>query len=254
MKDPTARFSDRVDYYVQSRPGYPAAIIPLLVQECSLSRGWTVADVGSGTGIFSRLLLEHGYRVFAVEPNPEMRAAAEKALGGHGGLVSVDGKAESTTLSSQSVQMITSAQAFHWFDRPQTRLEFERILVPGGWVVLIWNKRLADTPFQLEYADLLKRFSKERPFVGYDDIGAEELKAFYSPGAYRRQEFNNFQDLDFDGLKGRLLSASYMPVAADLEYGEMMMELSDIFARHARSGAVRLSYRTQVFFGRFVAG
>jgi hypothetical protein len=150
--------------------------------------------------------------------------------------------------------MVTSAQAFHWFDRPKARREFERILVPGGWVVLLWNKRRTDTPFQQEYAALLKRFSKERPFVGFEDIGSEELNAFYSPGGYRRHEFDNFQELDLDGLRGRLLSASYMPNVVDPEYRQMMMQLSDVFARHSRAGMVRLSYRTQVFSGRLVPG
>ena len=250
MRDPTKRFSDRAGYYVKSRPGYPSQIIPWLSKTCGLAPEWAIADVGSGTGIFTRLLLDHGNTVYAVEPNAEMRAAAEGLLSDRSGFISVAGTAEATTLAPQSVRMAVSAQAFHWFDRHRARVEFERILCPGGPVALIWNRRLAETRFQRAYEDLLKEFSTEHQFVGYNNIPPADLNEFFSPGRYRAVEFDNFQDLDFEGLRGRLMSASYIPAESDPSYPRMIENLTEIFRDNNENGLVHLQYRTQVFLGR----
>jgi len=148
----TSRFSSRVEDYVRYRPGYPREVITLLTTECGLTAESVVADIASGTGIFTRLLVENGNRVFGVEPNREMRAAGEQFLKAYGQFTSVAGSAEATTLAAQSVDMITAAQAAHWFERAKARGEFVRILKPGGWLVLLWNERKTDgTPFLRDY-------------------------------------------------------------------------------------------------------
>src|SRR5262249_12824426 len=153
------RFSSRVENYVRFRPGYPLQILELLRRECSLTENSTIADVASGTGIFTRILLEDGNRVFGVEPNPEMRQAGEEFLKGFNNFTSVDGTAEATTLGENSVDMVTAAQAAHWFDREAARNEFVRILKPHGWIVLLWNERQTDsTAFLREYEQLLKTY------------------------------------------------------------------------------------------------
>ena len=121
---PTARFSDRVEDYVRYRPGYPAEVVDLLRKECGLRLSHIIADIASGTGAFTRLLLENGNRVFAVEPNSEMREAGNRLLGNFDQLTSVSGTAEETTLASASVDFVTAAQAAHWFDRSRARGEF----------------------------------------------------------------------------------------------------------------------------------
>src|SRR5882724_9726235 len=147
-KDATQRFSSRVDNYVRYRPGYPSEVLELLKAECGLKPNTVIADIASGTGILTRMLLENGNPVFGVEPNPEMRKAGEQLLTGYPGFTSVAGGAEATTLDDHSVDIITAAQAAHWFDRERARSEFVRILVPGGWTVLLWNERDTDsTPF-----------------------------------------------------------------------------------------------------------
>src|SRR5437868_3524340 len=154
--DPTQRFSSRVDQYIRFRPGYPPEVLQLIKNQCELTATSVIADIASGTGLFTRLLLDNGNEVFAVEPNAEMRLAGEQFLAGYSRLHSIDGRAEATTLPDRSVDFVTAAQAAHWFDRDRARQEFVRILKPGGWTVLVWNERcIHSTPFLRAYEELL---------------------------------------------------------------------------------------------------
>src|SRR5437899_1233764 len=132
----TERFTDRVADYVRFRPHYPPAVFAELRDRLGLGAGSSVADVGSGTGISARPLLEMGCTVFAVEPNAAMRSAAEQWLGDFPRFQSIAGTAEATTLAEHSVDAVVAAQAFHWFDAASARREFQRILKPRGWVAL----------------------------------------------------------------------------------------------------------------------
>lgn len=150
------RFSNRVQDYIRYRPGYPQAVMDCLRDEFGLRPQQVVADIGSGTGISTGLLLDNGHRVIAVEPNADMRAAAETRYGSNGAFQSVAAPAEATTLPDASVDWIVAAQAFHWFDVEKCRVEFRRILKRGGFVALLWNDRRDDTPFLRGYDALLK--------------------------------------------------------------------------------------------------
>ncbi|HZQ47481.1 MAG TPA: class I SAM-dependent methyltransferase, partial [Verrucomicrobiae bacterium] len=141
MPSSTKRFSSRVENYIKYRPGYPQGIIDLMRKECQLTSASVIADIGSGTGILTELLLRNQNTVFGIEPNQEMRAAAERLLSSYPQFHSVPATAETTTLPDKCVDLITAGQAFHWFDREKTRQEFLRILKPQGWVALIWNDR-----------------------------------------------------------------------------------------------------------------
>ena len=153
----TERFSDRVADYVRYRPSYPPDLLDCLRRNCGLTPHWIIADVGSGTGLLTKIFLENGNRVFAVEPNAAMRAAGEEFLRGFEQLASREGRAEATGLEAHSVDLVAAGQAFHWFDRRRARAEFERILKPSGWVALVWNERLTSTPFLADYEQLLHR-------------------------------------------------------------------------------------------------
>jgi SAM-dependent methyltransferase len=185
-QSPTARFSDRVENYVRYRPGYPPEVLDLLRAECGLQPSHIVADVASGTGVFTRLLLENGNSVFAVEPNTEMREAGVHELESYDRLVSVAGTAEETTLRSASVDFVTAAQAAHWFDLPRARAEFVRILRPGGWCVLIWNeRRTATTPFLRDYEQLLLTYGTDYQGSAprtHDRLDPQILRACAVPG------------------------------------------------------------------------
>ena len=157
--DAKQRFSNRVADYIRYRPGYPSTCLDLLREECGLQPAHVVADIGSGTGLLSKLFLDNGNRVFGVEPNAEMRSAGEEYLQEYANFSSVNGSAEETTLPSQSIDFITAGQAFHWFEPAKAKREFQRILKPGGWVVVVWNeRRIFESRFGKEYEKLLGRF------------------------------------------------------------------------------------------------
>jgi SAM-dependent methyltransferase len=248
--DPTARFSSRVEDYIRYRPGYPAVLMDWLMRTCGLAPHVRIADIGSGTGILSRLFLHFGCQVFGVEPNLDMRLAAERLLSGVDGFHSVDGRAEATTLPAGSVDFVTAGQAFHWFDPVPTRAEFRRILTPGGWVVLVWNERLVTGDFLTGYEALLHRHSPEYAAVDHRRIHAAALTSFFGGADWVAGTFPNHQDFDWDGLRGRLLSSSYAPLAEAANFQPMMDELSALFAAGQREGIVRVSYETKVFAGQ----
>lgn len=248
--DPTKRFTSRVGDYARHRPGYPPQVVDYLRERWELRPSTAVADVGSGTGIFSELLLEHGNLVYAVEPNEAMRRAAEERLSGNPRFVSVAAPAEHTSLPRASVGMVTAAQSFHWFDPAAARREFTRILSAGGPVVLIWNARLTDSsPFLREYELFLRRFADDYLRVNHRDVEENRLAEFFAPGEFLLESFPNHQLHDLAGLRGRILSSSYMPDAASPVYPQMNEELERLFARHERGGAVRIDYQTNVYSG-----
>lgn len=251
MTDPTARFSDRVANYVRHRPGYPAAVLEILRRETGLAPAHVVADVGSGTGISARLFLEHGNPVFAVEPNAEMRAAAEALLAGRAGFRSVDGTASATGLPDRSVDYVVAAQAFHWFDAAAAAAEWGRILRPGGWRVLLWNTLSTDaSPFLRGYEALLREHGTDYAAVNHEDtVGEDALRTALGAG-FRRRSVPNQQRFDFAGLRGRLLSSSYAPAEGHPRHPAMMEALERLFRERSRDGEVVFEYETEVYFGR----
>ena len=253
MLDPTKRFSNRVENYVKYRPHYPPALIGLLEAQCGLTSASVIADVGSGTGILSEMFLQHGNRVFGVEPNREMRAAGNKLLAKYANFSSIDATAEATTLVNASIDFITAGQAFHWFDRVSTRAEFARILKPAGWVVLMWNGfRVETSPLNNAYQQLVLKYGTDYQEVRREIIGCD-IESFYAPGVCQLARFEFQQGFDFDGLKGRLLSSSYAPEPDHPHYQPMLRELREIFDTNQQDGQVFLHYETELYYGRLPA-
>ena len=253
MLDPTRRFSNRVENYLKYRPSYPTEIIPLLESECGLTAESLIADLGSGTGFLTELFLKHGNPVFGVEPNPEMRVAGEKVLARYPKFQSVDGAAEATTLPGDSVDFITAGQAFHWFDRERARPEFARILKPAGWLVLIWNGyRMETSPLMAAYQDLVVRYGTDYSEVQREVVGCD-VESFYAPGTCRFAKFDFQQTFDYEGLQGRLLSASYAPEPDHPDYQAMLKDLRKVFDAHQQDGKVIFAYETEVYYGQLPA-
>lgn len=250
MENTVERFSNRVENYIKYRPGYPAEVLRLFRDEMNLTESSVIADIGSGTGISSKLFLKNGNNVFGIEPNAAMRAVAEGFLGDFPNFTSIDGTAENTGLPNETVDFVIAAQAFHWFDQARTLAEFKRILRPHGFVALIWNERqLNTTPFLIEYEKFLLKFANDYTKVRHDNINEKSLADFFRTD-FRRATFQNEQVFDFEGLKGRVLSSSYMPSETSSNYGPMAAELRTLFAKHAESGKIKVFYDTNVFYSK----
>jgi SAM-dependent methyltransferase len=209
-----------------------------------------IADIGSGTGKLSEIFLRNGNCVFGVEPNPGMRKAAEGILKGNRRFQSIVGSAESTSLSTNSVDFITAGQAFHWFDRQKARSEFSRILKPAGWVVIIWNeRRLEASPFLKAYEQFLLKYGTDYKEVRHEKV-AGEIPGFFAPGKVALATFENLQEFDFEGLKGRVFSSSYTPEPGTAASLAMLEALEEVFDNYASAGRVIVEYDTTVYYGR----
>ena len=245
----TSRFSDRVENYVRYRPGYPSDVLRILESDCGLAPGHVIADIASGTGIWTRMLLENGNKVFGIEPNAEMRQAGERLLAEFPRFTSVAGTAEASTLPDSSVDFVTAAQAAHWFDRERARREFLRLLKPGAWLVLLWNERLTDsTAFLREYEQLLLTFGTDYENVRHEHT-TDAVNEFFDPAQFQERVFAMRQEFDYVGLEGRLLSSSYAPGPEHPSHQPMLRRLRAIFEAHADAGRVAFDYKTRVYFG-----
>ena len=253
--DPTKRFSNRVESYVRHRPGYPAAVHDGLRIERMLERQDVVTDVGSGTGILSELFLAAGHEVLGVEPNADMRAAAEKRLAAYARFHSIDGSAEKSTLDRRSVDLAVAGQAFHWFDRGRARAEFLRILRGKARAALLWNDRKTEgSAFSERYEALLRSFGTDYAAVDHKNLTRETFDRFFGAGRWTLVSLSNEQRFDLDGLRGRLLSSSYAPAPGQPRHDEMMRELDATFAATNEGGFVRMEYDTRIYLGRLRSG
>lgn len=246
----TERFSDRVADYVRYRPDYPVALVDWLHREHGVDTSWDVADVGAGTGISAKLFLDAGHRVTAVEPNAPMREAAEQWLGDNPRFRAVDGRADATGLPDASVALIVVAQAFHWFDETATRREFARILRPGGLAAIVWNTRhLHGTPFLEGYEALLQRYGTDYTSVAERYADEPRMRAWFGDGFRGTARFDHGQKLDFDALKGRLMSSSYAPQPGHPQHAPMLDALRKLFDATAVDGRIDFTYDTRVYVG-----
>jgi SAM-dependent methyltransferase len=248
---PTERFSDRVADYVRARPGYPEGVLTLVARALDRPAPWTIADLGSGTGLSAELFLRHGHVVHAVEPNAAMRAAAEDRLGGQASFHSVAGRAEETGLPGGRCDLVVAAQAFHWFDRAALLREVRRILAPGGWLLVMWNtRRTSGSPFLVAYEALLQRFGTDYRTVHHGTLDKPALAALFTADTFVRADLLNLQSLDRDALRARLLSSSYVPSREDPSHRPMLEALDDLFHAHAVAGRVEMVYDTEIYLGQ----
>jgi len=255
MADTLNRFSNRVENYVKYRPGYPAEMFSFLIKQKVLKSDSVIADIGSGTGISAKLFLDNGNVVHGVEPNKEMREAAERILGGNKNFKSINGTAEATTLKDKSADIVIAAQAFHWFKPDLFKMEIIRLLKPNGFIVLIWNDRLIDeSEFLIEYENLLHNYSIDYADVNHKNISNKEIRNYIlsmiDNKSFNESCFKNHQEFNYEGLKGRLLSSSYVPTEEHPKYKEMLIELRRIFDTFSKDGMIRFEYNTNLFFGQ----
>lgn len=243
------RFNGRAEDYAKNRPKYPHALIHALEVGAQFSMDKVVADIGSGTGILSELFLENGNLVYCVEPNKDMRKVAEKYLRRYAlRFVSIDGRAESTNLKSESVDLATVGQALHWFDLERTRAEFARIVRSGGHVAVVYNYRREKGSVEEAYAELTRRYDKDRAAV--PDVKDAYIARFFGRDGFRKYVMPNSQTLDLEGLLGRLASASYMPPRESEEWAKIEEDASRTIREHGSGGTLVLHYDTTMYLGR----
>jgi SAM-dependent methyltransferase len=253
LPDSVSRFTRTVENYRKYRPTYPQALVEFVQEACHLTDTATLADIGSGTGRLAEVFLKNGYRVLGVEPNSDMRLASQDLLRNYLNFASVVATAEETTLDSHSVDLITAGQAFDWFNRDKTRQEFTRILKPKGWVVLVWNITRRRTPFLAEYEQLCQKYLDPQTHRNEKDswIFDDGLRAWFSPGIASFKVFDNAQVVDYEGLKGRVLSSSYAPAPDQPEHTTLLEELKNLFQRYQVHGVVTIEYDCRMCYGQF---
>ncbi|MHA2366473.1 MAG: class I SAM-dependent methyltransferase [Candidatus Hodarchaeales archaeon] len=252
LLDSTKRFTNRVNNYIKYRPSYPKITIETIIEASKLSIDSKIADIGSGTGILTELMLKQGFLCYGIEPNDDMREAAEKLLRKYKNFVSINGTAEDTTLPDSSIDLIIAGQAFHWFNTIETRKEFQRIMTSEGMVSLIWNTRRKDTPFLKKYDELIKKYS-----IDYTKIQHESEKnlssidvLFGGQKQYKCEEYENKQVFNFESLKGRLMSSSYTPLPGHPNYKPLVNKLRYLFDEYQQNNKVTIYYTTQIYFGK----
>lgn len=247
MSNSTKRFSDRVEDYIKYRPGYPKDLIDILKRELNLDSKNIIADIGSGTGISSIPFLENGNRVYGIEPNKEMRLAAEEVLSQYPNFFSIEGTAEETSLASKTVDIIFCGQAFHWFDKSKSKKEFDRILKEQGHMVFVWNSRSTQSDFQKEYEKALLENIDEYKFVNHRNISDQEIEDFFAPKKMSIFKTDNKQSFDLEGLKGRLKSSSYCPKSGET-YDKLMTQIESIFYKYQSNNSIDFEYETQIYY------
>ncbi len=248
MNGSTSKFTGKAEEYARHRPAYPEEAMDYI--SSLADKKSMVADIGAGTGIFTRQLLQRGYSVTAVEPNADMRKKAEQDLKDFSCFLSVNATAEDTKLAAQSVGLVTAAQSFHWFDQEKFRLECIRILRPGGTVVLLWNSRDPQSPMVEELAEICQRFCPA--FKGFSggrtDDWDEWFRRFFQDGKYVHRRFPHPLPFDRKGFIGRAMSASYAPDEAMAR--PFIEAVGAVFDRYQTGGLVTLPNQTEVYAGK----
>ena len=250
MRSPTGRFTGRVSDYARYRPRYPEDLLRRLASDV-LTPGFTVADIGSGTGIFTRQIHPLVHHVFAVEPNAAMREYSTGYLDECQNVSVAEGTAEKTGLPSGSVDVVTAAQAFHWFDRGKARAEFRRILSDDGHVILLWYERITKGDLFMEgYEELLLKHGVDYTDVDHRKVTPELIRDFFRPGEVTVVEYQSVEPLDFGQIRGRLLSASYVPAPTEPGFPDLMDGINQLFKQCNLDGSVVMRNRVKVYIGK----
>ena len=249
--DNKERFTKKVNNYVKYRPTYPQELIDYLFTDLGFSNNSIIADIGAGTGILTRLLADRVKTLYAIEPNKNMREACKKSCKNFKNVITIDGSAEDTTLMDNSIDFITVAQAFHWFDEINCLKEFKRILKPENNVVLIWNRKDNEDPSVQENSELCKKYCPDfKEVAGNSKISPDNYKDLFKNKICKYKVFDNDLILTLESYIGGTLSSSYAPLGNDPNYQDFIDELTALFHKYSNQGKLLVKSKTHSYAGQ----
>ncbi len=244
------RFTGKANHYTKGRAAYASALLNYIFETVGVFAESTVADIGAGTGIFSKQLLDRGCSVICVEPNEDMRSSAAEGLAHYENVHIISGDAESTTLGDASVDFITAAQAFHWFDTDKFKRESKRILKSGGRVLLIWNQRDTESEFGRAYQGVFAKYCPNyKGFSGGLQKHDERIVRYFD-GQYTYAEFDNHIIYDREHFISRCLSSSYSLKSSDENYKIYLEALNLLYDKYAENGTVTEPNKSVIYWGK----
>ena len=249
----TELFTEKSNSYAKYRSGYPSELITDIFRPFSNRERVTVADIGAGTGISSRLMAEQGAKVIAVEPNKAMAESAES----HPDITFKIAPAEYTTLDDSSVEVVTSFQAFHWFDFKGSLKEFRRILKPGGQLALVWSYWDEKDEFTGRFINLINKASdkyedKITPYDGFKGYMKKwrirflwKLRILPKFKSVKKIQYSYIQELKKDELIGYARSQSFIDHEGE-SWEELCSEIN-LLVEKMKTDQVELKYLSTLF-------
>jgi len=241
-------FNKKAFNYTKFRPSYPEEVTELILS-LSNSNNINIADIGSGTGKLSSLLIKNNTYVFAIEPNSDMRSIAEKELGKYNNYISLNGSAEATTLDSDTIDIITVAEAYHWFDNEQTKLEFKRILKKDGFVILMWNN-FGGNPYDDEISQINKRWCPLYKEKTNRTPREKRAVGLFGNDNYKKEEYDNTINQTIEAFIGGTLSASYALKEDDADFNKYIEDIKNIMNKHINNGLIETKITTVCYYGK----
>lgn len=244
-------FTGKANNYAKYRPTYSREFIEYLYSDVGFKKESVIADIGSGTGILSELLLERSETVYCIEPNDDMMSIAKNVLENYKGFKPINAPAENTTLVNNSIDFITVAQAFHWFDTDQFKHECIKILKERGKVILIWNRMDMQTDIVLENEKINRELGSN--FKGFHNgINPDDNRAlgtFFKNGKYERRQFDNDLIFAMDNFIGRNISSSHAPKEGDENYNSYISALKSLFDAYSVDDLLCIKNYTICYIG-----
>jgi len=247
------RFTGKAELYTKYRPSYPKELIDYLYS-IGFEKDSIIADIGAGTGIFSRLMLERGSKVFCVEPNEDMRNASINDLSEFTNFISVNGNDKNTGLQDKSIDFVTAAQAAHWFDQQAFTMECQRILKSNGKILMVWNTRDYEHEIVIRDYEIRNKYAvgdKKGMSNPTSEYSLSDVYDYFKDGICEYKVFRNDLQFNRNNYIGRNLSASYAPrEESDPDiYRALTYELAKLFDEYSVDGILNYPHFTESYIG-----